>query len=307
MEIIPADQFNHTVACIRNKDGSLTLIDPTWVPLSREWWSTREPRQAVVYGLPEGKTLSHSPYYPPEENLVHATAEGEISPEGTLNSRVRWHDMVGYPCTYQRRYINRYSLRDLRGFFEEQVARIGPTARLGRLRYSDPYDYAKSAELELTVSARHYAVGEGATRLFRLPLMQHPVAGIFVPDLLYELQETRQYGMRLRATRLAKYEETLHLPPGWTVEHVPENKDIDNEAAELHFETEIAPDYIRYRFSIAVREQIVAPEQYPGHKEVIEAMNQIAEDWIVCRTGAAESEMASNNTETDEVATDAIQ
>ena len=307
VEIIPADQFNHTVACIRNQDGSLTLIDPTWVPLSREWWSTREPRQAVVYGLPEGKGLCHSPYYSPEENLVHATAEGEIGPDGTLNSRIRWHDMVGYPCTYQRRYINRYSLRDLRGFFEEQIARIGPTARLGRLRYSDPYDYSKSAELELTVSASHYALGDGETRIFRLPLMQHPVASIFLPDLLYELPETRKYGVRLRATRLAKYEETLHLPPGWTVEHVPANKDIDNEAAELHFEAETAPDYIRYRFSIALREQIVDPDKYAGHKEIIQAMNQIAEEWIVCRTGDVHAVAAQSNHETDEVATDVIQ
>lgn len=307
VEIIPADQFNHTVGCIRNKDGSLTLVDPTWVPLSREWWSTREPRQAVVYGLPEGKTLSHSPYYPPEDNMVHATSEGEIGPDGTLNARIRWHDMTGYPDTYQRRVLHGRSLREQRAYVEDEVAHIGPTVRLGRLKFTDPYDYSGSAELELTLSARHYALGDGDTRLFRLPLMQHPLANIYVPEFRYPVQEERKWGLYLRAARLAKYEETIHLPPGWTVAHVPQNKDISNDAVDLHFEVENAPDYIRYRFSIAIKEMIVSAENYPGYKKVIDAMNDIAKDWIVCHRDDTDTRITVNDSPTEEVPTHAKQ
>jgi hypothetical protein len=33
---IPADQFNHAVTCIRYPDGGFRLLDPTWMPKSRE-------------------------------------------------------------------------------------------------------------------------------------------------------------------------------------------------------------------------------------------------------------------------------
>ncbi|MBU0617709.1 MAG: DUF3857 and transglutaminase domain-containing protein, partial [Planctomycetes bacterium] len=77
VDVIPADQFNHCVTCIRQKDGSLVLLDPTWMVKSRDNWSTLEPDQHVVYGTPEGEPLSTSPYFPPEECLASWRATSE--------------------------------------------------------------------------------------------------------------------------------------------------------------------------------------------------------------------------------------
>ncbi|UCD73903.1 MAG: DUF3857 domain-containing transglutaminase family protein, partial [Phycisphaerales bacterium] len=53
VEAIPADQFNHTVTVMRNPDGTFRILDPTWSPLSKELWSSREALQGLVYGTPE--------------------------------------------------------------------------------------------------------------------------------------------------------------------------------------------------------------------------------------------------------------
>ena len=295
VEFVPADQFNHTVTCLRKPDGSLTLLDPTWAPASREWWSSREPRQYVVYGLPEGKGLSQSPYFPPTANVFHATSEGQIGEDGSLELAIRWHDMEGYPDTYLRRSIGRTAKRDRRGMFESGLSRIAPNVLLKSYRHSEPLDYSGSASAEVSVSAAHYAIGDGAVMAFRLPLMRHPLAEVFVPDLLYELKDERKLGMRVRATRLAKYEETVRIPAGWRIDHVPVAKTLERDAARMSFEIETDGDGLHYRFEIAVHEQIIPPEQYAGYKEVIEAMNEISEDWIVCRKVDGATELVKKN------------
>ena len=87
VDYIPADQFNHCVTCIRNADGSFTLLDPTWMPKSRDNWSHLEPLQHVVYGTPEGVDLSTSPYYPPEENQATWKGTSEINGDSGLSGR----------------------------------------------------------------------------------------------------------------------------------------------------------------------------------------------------------------------------
>ena len=115
------------------------------------------------------------------------------------------------------------------------------------------------------------------------------------------------YEIEISRTPFSKYEETIHLPPGWTVAHVPENKDISNDAADLHFEVESAPDYIRYRFSIAIKEMIVSTENYSGYKKVVDAMNDIAKGWIVCHKDDTHSRITVNDSPTEEVLTHAKQ
>src|SRR5205085_9408805 len=76
---VPADQFNHAVTCIRQKDGQFRLLDPTWMPKSRENWSSAEQLQHVVFGTPEGQMLTPSPYSGPENNAMTWRARSRIT------------------------------------------------------------------------------------------------------------------------------------------------------------------------------------------------------------------------------------
>ena len=45
IERIPADQFNHCVTVVKMPDGEYKALDPTWVPYTRELWSSAEQQQ----------------------------------------------------------------------------------------------------------------------------------------------------------------------------------------------------------------------------------------------------------------------
>lgn len=281
VEAIPADQFNHTVTVLKEPDGSFRILDPTWIPLSREMWSSREALQHLVYGTPEGEGLTLSPYYQPEYNKLVCKSEGEIGPDGKLTTRIRM-DMSGYPCTYLRRSVHGHAKPRRKAAFEAAL-NVAPNARIEALDTVDPADYSRDGYVDMQVSAEGYVAGSAGTRIFKLPLMSHPLADFHIPDLLYPVDaEQRQFAMRMRATRSVKYEETLKLPPGWKVEQVPEKKTLDSGSASLTFEAEPGDGVLTYRCEIAVKNHVVPPEDYGEFKKTLETMKQLSDDWIVC-------------------------
>lgn len=295
VEDIPADQFNHTVTVMRNKDGSFRILDPTWAPLSRELWSSREALQGLVYGTPEGQSLTLSPYFEPEYNRLISRSEGEITQDGTLSTRISM-EMHGYPCTYLRRTVARYPQAEQRSVFEEAL-HVAPNARLEELKCTDPYDYSQDSRVDLTLAAGDYAAGQGGVRLLRLPLLAHPLSDFLFPDALYAVDaEKREYAMRLRATRLVQYEEKLKLPAGWKVVRMPDPVTLDCPAASLSFEATSgdpgAPG-LSYQFKLVLKTHIVQPKDYAEFRKTLQAMKKLSEEWIVCSVERVEPTQAA--------------
>jgi len=281
VEDIPADQFNHTVTVMKDTEGAWRILDPTWIPLSREMWSSREALQGLVYGTPQGETLTLSPYYPPSYNQLTCKAETRISDAGELDTRIAMN-LTGYPDTYLRRNIERYWRPDIKGVFAG-VLNIGPSARIEELAYTEPYDYSRDSEVTMHVIAPGYAGGGDGLRALRLPLMSHPLADWLIPDMFYDFSaETRQYGLTLRATRAIEYEESIQLPDGWEAIAIPEARSVASPSADLDFTASIDGARLTYTFKLAVKKHIVPPEDYPKFREAIEQMKSITQAWVLC-------------------------
>lgn len=281
VEAIPADQFNHTVTVVRHKDGSFQILDPTWVPLNRDLWSSLEQLQGLVYGTPEGQPLTLSPYYEPEYNMRHVRSEGAISETGELTTRITMH-LDGTACNRFRRAVNRYSEPLKRAAFERAL-QIAPNARLESLAFTDPYDYTQDTRVDMKVKAAGYAAAADGVMMFRLPLLTHPLNSFFRASFMDRARKSeRKYDMRFWATRLVRYEETLALPSGWSVTHVPEPKSLDSPSASLSFEAVPGEGKLTYRFEIMLKKGVVPVKDYKGYKEAVDAMYELADEWIVC-------------------------
>jgi hypothetical protein len=291
VERIPADQFNHTVTVMRNKDGSFTILDPTWVPLNRDLWSSLEQLQGLVYGTPEGQDLTLSPYYEPEYNMRFVHAAGEIREDGTLSTRITF-DLDGASCNRFRRTIYGSPKPEQRAAIERRL-NIAPNARVEELDFTDPHDYSRDSQINMTVSAAGYATSGNGMYMFRLPLMSHPLNGFFRAGFMDpgSLKE-RKHGMRFWATRLVRYEETLRLPSGWKVVHVPEPKTLDSAAAALTFEATPGDGTLTYKFDITLKKGVVPAEDYPDFKKAVDTMNELSDEWIICTVGDGDTELA---------------
>lgn len=292
VEKIPADQFNHTVTVMRNKDGTFRVLDPTWSPQSKELWSSWEAKQHLVYGTPEGQDLTQAPYFPPEHNALAWQATSRIDSAGLLTSQMVI-DAKNSPCTSFRRTIARTRVPEQRAVFEQAVA-VAPNARIDELEWTDPYDYSQDTQVRMQLSAENYAAGGDKLMLFRLPMMTRPLGSFIAPDLAYPLDASeRKTDLRLRASRLVRIEESIKLPPGFKVEHLPEAKKMDSPSAAFTFEAQAEGDTLTYKLALTIRDNVIPAKNYPGYKKAIEAMNEVADDWIICRAEAASTKDTS--------------
>jgi hypothetical protein len=289
VEEIPADQFNHTVTVMRNEDGTFTVLDPTWVPLFRDIWSSFEDLQGLVYGTPEGQDQTLSPHYTPEYNMRGVKSVGEILDNGTLSTRITM-DLHGAADNRLRRKVNGINEGARLAAFEEAI-NVAPNARVSDLEFINPYDYSQDGYVKMNVTAEGYAAGGNGTYAFQLPMMSHPLNSFFRASYMNAGDsDERKYGARFWATRMLRYEETLKLPTGWKVTRVPERKELDSGSAALLFEAVPGDGELTYRFEMKLKNGVVPAEDYKGYKEAVDTMKELSKEWIVCTTGGTEGE-----------------
>jgi hypothetical protein len=281
---IPADQFNHAVTCIRWPNGDLKLLDPTWMPDSRDNWSTLEPDQHVVYGLPEGKGLSVGPYFSPEECQATWRGQSRLSADNDLQTTIQF-EAVGAPEGRLRRSLNSLPDEKRQGYFHAAAQRLAPQATVERVTHVEGEDYSQPLAIDLEVSADDFALGGGGRRYFKLPMMQ----AVFGDRVLYDLEggvslDERKYGVTLLASRRALIQETITLPAGWNAVELPEAVSLDGSVASLDFEITAEGNQLHYTCDLQVKKWLIEPDAYDNFKEVIDRFKELAGPVVVCET-----------------------
>ncbi|MBN2446968.1 MAG: DUF3857 domain-containing protein [Phycisphaerae bacterium] len=281
---VPADQFNHAVTCIRDRDtGDLILLDPTWMPKSRDNWSTLEPLQHVVFGIPEGHELSQSPYFTPEENMAAWQAQSTYTADGGVRGELQL-ESNGAPDGRLRRMLSMTLPEECRAAFDKTAQRLAPDARLTVTSYTDPLDFSRPVTIAGDYESDAFALGDGPRRYLKLPMMQTLFGDRVISDLFGDTDaDERKYGLRLLATRMAKIDETVRLPEGWTVADLPEAVELDGPSAALEFSIEkTTPNTLHYTCEMRIKHWLIPPDEYSNFKEVIEQFEELTGYVVTC-------------------------
>lgn len=286
---VPADQFNHAVTCIRNPDGSFRLLDPTWMPRSRENWSSAEQLQYVVYGVPEGADLALSPYSGPEENVITYTSESRLDAEGALSARVRWV-ATGAPETALRRALHARHPGERPKWFHEAAQRLGALARVAKLNAMDAVDFSGPLTAEFEAHAAGYALGQAERRYVRLPLLRRLMYDTIGDVDAAASTESRTLPIRMRSTRRMEFLESLTLPAGWQAAMLPPDRQIDGPAASMRFSATQAGGKIEYTCVVDFKKRSVPPEEYANFKQVVDAMKEVCDAYAVCSVEAGRAQ-----------------
>ncbi len=282
---VPADQFNHAVTCVRKPDGSLVLLDPTWMPLSRDNWSLLEPDQHVVYGLPEGKALSTSPSNPPEQNRASWRGDSQVEASGGLGGGFVF-TATGAPETRLRRALGGLRPDERKSLFETSLGRLSPTARVEKSGFVDPLNYSVPIEVSVEYAAPQFAAGADRRRLIRLPLMQTILGDRTLSDVLVPVKEKeRKYGLRLWSTRQVVIEETVRLPEAWKVVDSPKPVKLEGPAASLVFDLKIEDGALHYTCELKINRWTVPPEEYGQFKKVMDKFAELSGRIVMCEVG----------------------
>ena len=218
IEAIPADHFNHCVAVVKLGDGTYMPLDPTWVPFSRELWSSAEQQQNYLPGIPEGSDLCLTPLSAPENHYFRIKAASRLDANGKLTGSFTV-EAEGLSDASARRPFTTGMRARVRAAIERELLNISPQARL--LSYDagkNPADY-QQGPLSMTVRFEipdYAAVGDGV--MICQPIVKTGLYNSIYTFLRVSLTpETRRYAFKDSTSRLVELDESITLPAGYTL------------------------------------------------------------------------------------------
>jgi len=284
VERVPADQFNHCVVALRGNNGDWQMLDPTWVTYSPENWSSAEGEQHFVIGTPEGEELMITEAFPPEDNKLVVRADTAIDADGTLTGTVTFSGL-GYAEQRLRREMVHYTTaRDRQAWFEEVLGALGPNVEVDpvAIDYADIQDVETPIAYTASFRVPGYAVVTDNGLVFAQPTAAHLVTtSRIAPYLGLGGGGERTQGLLIWAPRMRDVVETLTLPAGYTVAHLPADVSIDHGIASLQSSSVRRGRKITYTQDLRVKRRFIPADQYGDFSEVVEAATELPDDTIV--------------------------
>ncbi len=284
VEDIPADQFNHCITAVREPDGSLRLLDPTWIPLSPEMWSSAEAEQYYVIGTGKGEPLRKTPLFGPARNRLFVEVETSLSRDGNARFRVEMHG-VHYADQRMRRTLYGRTQDKVPDVFARWAEGVAPDFRGLSYEY-DPdsmQDYSKPARVSFRFESPRYAPSGPAGMAF-VPAAARPFPGAgFAGFLHVPLTPRRKQPLMLWTTPSIEVHETVTLPQGFKVERLPRERHLDGPAMKLSWK--VVPGQragtLECFLSVEQKLRTIPPDDYPQFKEVVQAYEDLVRDPVL--------------------------
>jgi transglutaminase-like putative cysteine protease len=159
---VPDPFFNHAIVGVETHPGTYVLMDPT-DENTRELLPTSDCNQSFLVCKPDGENLQVSPIQPPEDHLMRIKTTGVLTTAGSLEAKSEL-SFQGVNDDAYRNFFSHMKDDDIRRFFEGNLKRTMPGARLKSLKLtpSNMLDMSSElrAELEYSVDGMT-AAGSG--------------------------------------------------------------------------------------------------------------------------------------------------
>ncbi|MDP7111846.1 MAG: transglutaminase-like domain-containing protein, partial [Myxococcota bacterium] len=284
VERVPADQFNHCVVALRRDDGSWQMLDPTWVVFSPELWSSAEGEQHYVIGTPEGLELMQTPAFDPADNRLTVVASSTLAADGSLAGKVSFTGQ-GYAAQRLRREMVHYSTAaDRQAWFEETIGHLGVGAVVKpvSVSYATVRDLDRPIRYDVSYEVPEYGLDGDDALYFAPPTAHHLItAGRVAPYLDAADLTEREQPLLLWAPRMREVTETVTLPSGYSVAHLPEDRTIDGPVASLTTHTEVKGRKLVFTYELVVKRREIPVEHYENFREVVQGALALPDDLVV--------------------------
>ena len=263
---IPADHFNHCVTVVELSDGTLMPIDPTWIPFSRELWSSAEQQQNYLPGLPEGSDLCVTPISAPENHYLRMKAKTRLAKDGTLTGEIQI-SAEGYTDLGLRRPFTQGWENQWFNAMEQQFKAVSPRARLIKADWGkNPRNYmAAPLSLSFRFEIPGYAlIAEERDEFLVKPfLMSQLFARNRAESRLDISPEQREFGFQISCSQLLELDETMTLPSGYQLtDGAKENKTEDNEVASSNGSLQVSGNTLNFHQELSLGKRVFTAEDW---------------------------------------------
>ncbi|MFC2082375.1 DUF3857 domain-containing transglutaminase family protein, partial [Bacteroidota bacterium] len=267
---IPADQFNHSVTIAKLSNGDWILLDPTWVPGVREWWSSAEQQQQYLMGIPGGADIMTTPVSPAENHYWKLRGSSKLNERGTLEGSFTL-EAEGQSDSGVRRAFTRRFISGWEEFIPATFAQISHEAEILEKQIHDPTDLSKPMSIYIKYRIPNYALITDGKIIFTPLLAKNPFtdrsnSGELNMDTGLE---KRKYGFRTRCSKLVEIEETIDLPQFSEALHIPEFGKIDGESAKFKGEYSLSGSRLNVKATHIMEKRIYEAEDWPEFRSAL--------------------------------------
>lgn len=274
---IPADQFNHCVTVVQLRDSTYHLLDPTWVPFTRELWSSAEQQQEYLMGLPEGADLATTALSDALNHLLKIDGQARLSEDGTLTGRIAvWGE--GQSDAAIRGLFRNSNKTMWSQNIERELLRLWPQAKISQVKYSDPDDYLNyNMWIAIDYEIPGFAVVSDKQMVFT-PLSAAGIFKSFQGHLSFDtgLKE-RKYAFRDRCSRKVEIEESIVLPSIRTIRRIPGPVSTGGASASFDAGYRIVNGSLIFKGEARFNKRVYEANDWNEFRAAVEAQNQYSQ------------------------------
>lgn len=277
---IPADQFNHCVCVVQRHSGEYQLLDPTWVPLVRELWSSAEQQQNYLIGLPEGADLMETPVSAPENHYVRIKGSSSLADDGTLKGEFTITAEGQSDKAVRGVFSARYS--EWQNNVEAELLRLYPQAIIHSVTFTDEEKYLEQpVKITYKYTIPNYAIA-GDKELIFTPLLAKGVFRRAMPHLSYNPSlETRNHPFKDRCSRLVEVEEKVMLPKNAKVASMPETQKVDGTAASYSGGYTADKRSLTFQQTATFNKRVYEADDWQDFRNCVSAQQSFAQQAVV--------------------------
>ena len=280
VEEVPTVYFQHAIAGVVLKDGTIVFMDPT-LELSDSFGETYVGDKHVLLLSKEGKDLIRAPHVPAEKSMGAIEAETALDREGNLSGKITVSG-IGYYDFVLRSYNQSYTAVQFERFLGRLASEFHPKTEVRDVKTGNPTDLAAPYSFSFAFETSDYSIPAGNFLLFHLPLsscsFDIAVGGIFSS---YTKLKERKYPLGLFSTRGCLQNDTITIPEGYRVVSVPPDLTVKEGPVSLVTKTEVKDRKISYRLDYRIEKSRLTPEEYQDLRKVALQLKHYAKYFVV--------------------------
>jgi len=239
---------------ITAKTGRQYLIfDPTWEKTA--FGQLAHNLQGGYGVLVEGKDsqIVQFPLLSPELNTIRRTAKFQLQPDGSLKGVVT-EKRFGDVSEHRRTMFTTGDAKEQSDYLDHILERDFTTFKVSDVKVENAESLNKDLTTTYSLDAERYAKSMGSL------LMVRP--RVLGSESLETDHKPRTVPIDLQETLQAKDDYEIELPPGYTVDEMPEPVKLDLGFASYESASQIKGNILHYSRTYTVRQVTLPPEKY---------------------------------------------
>lgn len=270
VEKIPADHFNHCVTVVKLSSGIYIPLDPTWVPFSRELWSSKEQQQNYLPGTPEGSDLQITPISASENHYFRIKANSVLAENGTLKGEFTV-SAEGISDAVIRGVFTRGWMSDWQNTMEKQLLAISPKAKMLSVNYGkNPKDYqAEPISITFKYIIPNYAIVGEDELVFKFVSMNNIYNSVRTFNNLNTKATEKKYGFKDSCSRLVEFEESVTIPAGYNLVGEAIEDSMKSQFSEFEGNISQKGNKLKLTQKLALEKREYLPGDWEGFRSAV--------------------------------------